>query len=59
MTTFTLRRYMAPEIMKNHEYDGRQADIWSVAIVLLLCFTGDYAWPAPTSLPIDSREIEW
>ena len=50
---------MAPEIMKNHEYDGRQADIWSVAIVLLLCFTGDYAWPAPTSLPIDSREIEW
>ncbi|CAN0136328.1 unnamed protein product [Laminaria digitata] len=50
-------RYMAPEVLKNQEYDGRQADIWSVAMTLLLGFTGEYAWPAPTSLPIN--EIEW
>ena len=59
LTTFTRRRYMAPEIMRNQDYDGRQADIWSVAVILLLGCTGEYAWPAPTSLPMYSREIEW
>lgn len=52
-------RYMAPEIMRNQEYDGRKADIWSVAVTFLLGLTGEYAWPAPTSLPVESRGIEW
>ena len=40
---------MAPEIFQRLAYDGRQADIWSVAVTLLLCLTGRYAWEAPTS----------
>ena len=44
---------MAPEIFKGQEYDGRQADIWSLAVTLVLCFTGKYAWDAPTTLPGD------
>ena len=58
-TILFLLRYMAPEIFKNLEYDGRQADIWSVAMTLLLCFTGLYAWEAPTPLPGSAREVKW
>lgn len=50
-------RYMAPEIYQNTEYDGRQIDIWSVGVTLLTCLLGDYAWAAPTRLPVQSREI--
>lgn len=50
-----LNRYMAPEIYRNEEYDGRQIDIWSVGVTLLTCLLGDYAWSAPTRIPVVSR----
>lgn len=49
--------YMAPEIWENREYDGRSADIWSVAVSLLVCLVGEEQWKAPTRVPLESHEI--
>lgn len=48
---------MAPEIWENGEYDGRQIDIWSAGATLLVCLLGDYAWAAPTRIPVESQGI--
>lgn len=48
---------MAPEIYANQEYDGRQADIWSVGTTLVVCLAGEYPWEAPTRVPVPRREI--
>ncbi|CBJ29899.1 CBL-interacting serine/threonine-protein kinase 1 [Ectocarpus siliculosus] len=50
-------RYMAPEIWENREYDGRSADIWSVAVSLLVCLVGEEQWKAPTRVPLGDRGI--
>ncbi|CAM9461673.1 unnamed protein product [Ascophyllum nodosum] len=43
--------YMAPEIFRRQEYDGRKIDIWSVGVMLLVCLAGEYPWEAPTMVP--------
>ncbi|CAN0460897.1 unnamed protein product [Ascophyllum nodosum] len=45
-------KYMAPEIFRRQEYDGRKIDIWSIGVMLLVCLAGDYPWDAPTKLPM-------
>ncbi|CAM9670311.1 unnamed protein product [Ectocarpus sp. 8 AP-2014] len=50
-------RYMAPEIWQNRQYDGRSADIWSVAVSLLVCLVGEEQWKAPTRVPLENRGI--
>ncbi|CAD8176830.1 unnamed protein product [Paramecium pentaurelia] len=32
--------YMAPEITKNHEYNGNKADIFSAGVILFILYTG-------------------
>ncbi|CAM9410920.1 unnamed protein product [Pylaiella littoralis] len=54
---FGKMRYMSPEIWENKEYDGRQADIWSAGVTLLVCLLGEYLWVAPTRTPLESRGI--
>lgn len=34
------RNYMAPELFAQEEYDGKQADLWSLGIVLYMMLTG-------------------
>ncbi|CAM9430238.1 unnamed protein product [Sphacelaria rigidula] len=48
---------MAPEIYGNEEYDGRQADIWSVGATLVVCLAGEYPWEAPTRVPVPRQEL--
>ncbi|CAM9955822.1 unnamed protein product, partial [Hapterophycus canaliculatus] len=37
-------RYMAPEIWNGEEYDGRQIDVWSGGVTLLVALVGEYQW---------------
>lgn len=46
---------MAPEIYDRQAYDGRQADIWSVGVSLLVCVAGDYPWERPILVSAERR----
>ncbi|CAM9229064.1 unnamed protein product [Scytosiphon promiscuus] len=50
-------RYMAPEIWTGEEYDGRQIDIWSAGVTLLVCLVGENQWKLPTRTPMEHRDI--
>jgi serine/threonine protein kinase len=37
--------FMAPEIMRKHEYDPFKADVWSVGVTFYVALTGHLPWP--------------
>eukprot|EP00588_Corethron_pennatum_P015069 CAMPEP_0194265356 /NCGR_PEP_ID=MMETSP0169-20130528/625_1 /TAXON_ID=218684 /ORGANISM="Corethron pennatum, Strain L29A3" /LENGTH=337 /DNA_ID=CAMNT_0039005801 /DNA_START=308 /DNA_END=1321 /DNA_ORIENTATION=+ len=59
VTTGTLRRimtrqgtcgkpnYMAPEILRNTEFDGFAIDLWGVGVILFMMLTGTEPWQIP------------
>lgn len=34
--------YMAPELVKKHEYDGRQVDMWALGVLLYALLAGTF-----------------
>ena len=34
--------YMAPELVRKHEYDGRQVDMWALGVLLYALLTGTF-----------------
>ena len=34
--------YMAPELVRKHEYDGRQVDMWALGVLLFALLTGTF-----------------
>ena len=34
--------YMAPEIVRKHEYDGKPVDIWALGVLLFVLLTGSF-----------------
>ena len=48
--------YTAPEIIKNQEYDGCMADIWSLGVLLYELVTGIHPWSS-NNLPQMHRQI--
>ncbi len=34
--------YMAPEIVRKHEYDGKPVDIWALGVLLFVLLTGTF-----------------
>lgn len=34
--------YMAPELVRKHEYDGQQVDMWALGVLLYAMLTGAF-----------------
>jgi serine/threonine protein kinase len=37
--------FMAPEILRKHDYDPFKADVWSLGVTFYVCATGHLPWP--------------
>jgi serine/threonine protein kinase len=33
---------MAPELIKKHEYDGKQVDMWAIGVLLYVMLTKEF-----------------
>ena len=49
--------YMAPEIVKKHDYSGFASDIWALGIVLYVMLTGRFPFKAKNEKELFSRIV--
>lgn len=47
--------YIAPEVLKDEDYDGMQADIWSAGVVLYTMLCGDFPFRTGDVFSLEQR----